>query len=139
MVHPWVRGANSARQTRVMVRYAVLDVVTVRLASCMDPLDHGESGEMHTAVVICQHHGGSYDVRLLDDLATAVRSMHAQLSNATALDADAHARVSEYDSDIHSAINMYTKSGAHVSRHATSVARMNDGTAGGSARSHNDD
>ena len=31
------------------------------------------------------------------------------------------------------------ESGAHVSRHATSVARMNDGTAGGSARSHNDD
>ena len=29
--------------------------------------------------------------------------------------------------------------GAHVSKHATSVARMNDGTAGGSARSHNDD
>ena len=28
---------------------------------------------------------------------------------------------------------------AHVSKHATSVARMNDETAGGSARSHNDD
>ena len=27
----------------------------------------------------------------------------------------------------------------HVSRHATSVARVNDGSAGGSARSHNDD
>ena len=27
----------------------------------------------------------------------------------------------------------------HVSKHATSVARMNDGAAGGSARSHNDD
>ena len=27
----------------------------------------------------------------------------------------------------------------HVSKHATSVARMNDGTAGGSARRHNDD
>ena len=29
--------------------------------------------------------------------------------------------------------------GAYVSKHATSVARMNDGTTGGSARSHNDD
>ena len=28
--------------------------------------------------------------------------------------------------------------GAYVSRHATSVAQVNDGTAGGSARSHND-
>ena len=28
---------------------------------------------------------------------------------------------------------------AHVSRHSTSVARVNDGSAGGSARSHNDD
>ena len=27
----------------------------------------------------------------------------------------------------------------HVSRHSTSVARVNDGSAGGSARSHNDD
>ena len=53
----------------------------------------GENDEMHTAVVIRQHHGGSCDVRLLDDLATTVRSVHAQFSNAT-LDSDAHARVS---------------------------------------------
>ena len=32
-----------------------------------------------------------------------------------------------------------TRNAAHVSKHATSVARMNDGAAGGSARSHNDD
>ena len=32
-----------------------------------------------------------------------------------------------------------TRNASHVSRHATSVARMNDGAAGGSARSHNDD
>ena len=32
-----------------------------------------------------------------------------------------------------------TESGAHMSRHATSVERMNDGAAGGSARRHNDD
>ena len=37
------------------------------------------------------------------------------------------------------AAELYTESGAHVSRHATSVARMNDGAAGGSARRHNDD
>ena len=129
-----VRGAHSARQTRVMVRYAV----HVRLASCMDPLDHGENGKMHTAVVICQHHDGSCDARLIDDLATTVRSVHAQLSNAT-LDADAHARVSEYDSDTHQADNLHTESGAHVSRHATLTARIYDGAAGGSARSHNDD
>ena len=120
------------------MRYAVHDVVTVRLASCMDLPDHGESGEMHTTVVICQHHDGSCGIRLLGDLATAVRSVHVQLSNAT-LDADAHARVSEYDSGIHQADNLHTESGVHVPRHATSTARMNDGAAGGSARSHNDD
>ena len=135
---PLVRGAYSLRQTHVMVRYAVHDVVTVRLASCMDPSGRDESGEMHTAVVFCQHHDGSCDVRLLDDLATTVRSVHAQLSNVT-LDADAHARVSEYDSDIHQAGNLYTETGAHVSRHATSTARVNGGAAEGSARSHNDD
>ena len=95
----------------------------------MDLSDHGESGEMHTAVVICQHHhDGSCDVRLLDDLATTVRNVHAQRSNVT-LYADAHARVSAYVSGIHQADNLHTESGAHVSRHATSTARMNDGAA----------
>ena len=82
-----------------MIRYAVHDVVTIRLASCMEPWQRGENGEMHTAVVIHQHHDGSCDVRLVDDLATTVRSVHPQLS-ATTLNADAHARVSEYDQDI---------------------------------------
>ena len=48
---------------------------------------------MRTAIAIHQHHDGTHDVRLLGDLATTVRSVHAQLSNV-ALDADAHARVS---------------------------------------------
>ena len=135
---PLAGGASSARQSRAMVRYAVHDVVTVRLASRMEPWDRGENGEMHTAIVIHQHHDGSRDVRLLDGLATTVRCVHAQLSNVT-LDADAHARVSVHDSDIHQAGGLYTESGAHVPRHATSTARTNDGTAGGSARSHNDD
>ena len=80
---------------------------------------------------------GTYDADELGDLATIVRSVYAQLSNAT-LDADAHARVSAY-SDVHQAGNLYTQSGTHVSRHATSTAMMNEGAAGGLARSHNDD
>ena len=32
------------------MRYAVHDVVTVCLTSCMNLSDRGESGEMHTAV-----------------------------------------------------------------------------------------
>ena len=53
---PLVGGASSDRRTRDMVRHAVHDVVTVRLASCMEPWERGENGEMHTAVVIHQHH-----------------------------------------------------------------------------------
>ena len=87
--------------------------------------------------MISHHSDGACDVRLVDDLATTVMSVRTQLSTYT-LDADARARLREYDGDIHCAANLYTESGAHVSRHATSVAQVNDGTAGGSARSHND-
>ena len=122
-----------------MVRYAVHDVVTVRLTSCMNLSDRDESGEVHTAVVICQHHDGSCGVRLLEGLATTVRRVYAQLSNAM-LDADVHARVSAYVvRDVHQAGNPYTESGAHVPRHATSTAKMNAGATGGSVRSPNDD
>jgi hypothetical protein len=102
----------------------------------MEPWGGDEDGEAHTAVVIHQHSDEDCDVRLVDDLATIVRNVRAQLSTG-ALDADVRARLSEYDWDIHHAVNLYTESGARVSRHATSVAQVNDGTAGGSARSHN--
>ena len=135
---PLSPGARPTRRSVDLIRYAVHDVVTVRLASCMEPWGSGENGMLHTAVVVHQHHAGTCDVRLVDDLATTVRSVHAQFSTGT-LDADARARVSEYDRNMHHADNLYTESGAHVSRHATSTAQMNDGTAGGLARSHNDD
>ena len=120
-----------------MARYAVHDVVNVRLASCMESWGGDESDETHVAFVIRQHDDGTCDVRLADDLLTTVLGVHTQFSTY-ALDADTRERLREYDSDIHSAVNLYTESGAHVSRHATSVARVNDKTAGGSARSHND-
>ena len=106
-------------------------------ASCMESWGGDESDETHVAFVICQHDDGTCDVRLADDLLTTVLGVHTQFSTY-ALDADTRERLREYDSDIHSAANLYTESGAHVSRHATSVARVNDKTAGGSARSHND-
>ena len=135
---PLSPGARPTRRSVGMIRYAVHDVVTARLASCMEPWGSGEDGETHTAVVVHQHSDRTCDVRLVDDLATTVRSVHPQFSTGT-LDADARARVREYDRDIHHAGNLHTESGAHVSRHATSTAQVNDGTAGGSARSHNDD
>ena len=95
---PLSPGAWPTRRTVAMVRYAVHDVVTVRLASCMEPWGGGEDGETHTAVVIHQHSGGMCDVRLADDLATTVRSVHTQFSTGT-LDADARARMREYDWD----------------------------------------
>ena len=67
-----------------------------------------------------------------------MRSVHPQLSTGT-LDAGARARVRAYDCGIHQTATLYTERGSHVSRNATSMAQMNDGTAGGSARSHNDD
>ena len=121
------------------MRCAVHGVVAV-LAACMNPSDRDESGEMHTAAVVGQNLDGSCDVRLLGDLATAVRGVYVKLSNAT-LDADARTRVSAYASDVHcQADNLHTESGAHVSRHATStaMAMVNEGAAGGSARSHDD-
>ena len=74
---PLSGGARPTRLTVGMIRYAVHDVVTVRLASCMEPWEHGENGEIHTAVVVHQRHDGSCDVRLIDDLATTVCSVHA--------------------------------------------------------------
>ena len=121
-----------------MARYAVHDVVNVRLASCMESRGGDESDETHVAFVIRQHDDGTCDVRLADDLLTAVLGVHTQFSTGT-VDADTRERLREYDSDMHCAGDLYTESGAHVSRHATSVAQMNDGAAGGSARRHNDD
>ena len=136
---PLDNGASPAGRRRSMVRYAVHDVVTVCLTSCMNLSGRDESGEMHTAVVVSQHRDGSCNVRLLDDLATIVRSVYAQLSSVT-LDADAHARGSAYVvSDVHQTGNLYTEGGTHVSRHAMSTAMMNEGAAGGSARSRNGD
>ena len=64
-------------------------------------------------------------------------SVRTQFTSYT-LDADVRARLREYDGDIHCAANLYIESGAHVSRHATSVAQVNDGTTCESERSHND-
>ena len=133
---PLSPGARSARRSVATIRYAVHDVVEVRLTSCMESWGGDESDETHKALVIRQHSDGTCDVRLVDDLATTVMSVRTQLSTY-ALDADVRARLREYDGDIHDAANLYTESGAHVSRHATSVAHVNDETAGGSARSHN--
>ena len=119
-------------------RYAVHDVVKVRLASCIAEWGGDKNYETHVAFVIRQHEDGTCDLRLADDLPTTVLYVDMQFSTVT-IDADTRERLREYDSDIHCAVNLYTESGAHVSRHATSVARMNDGAAGGSARRHNDD
>ena len=121
-----------------MVRYAVHDVVKVRLVSCMESGGGDENYETHVALVIRQHKDGTCDVRLADDLLTSVLAVGVLLTTDT-IDADTRERLREYDSDMHCAVDLYTESGAHVSRHATSVARMNDGAAGGSARRHNDD
>ena len=134
---PLSPGARPTKRSVDMARYAVHDVVNVRLASCMEPWGGDESDETHVAFVIHQHDDGTCDVRLADDLLPTVLGVHTQFSTDT-IDADTRERLREYDSDIHSAVNLYTESGAHVSRHATSVARVNDKTAGGSARSHND-
>ena len=125
-------------RSAAMIRYAVHDVVKVRLVSCMESWGGDKNYETHVAFVIRQHEDGTCDVRLADDLPTTALGVGAQLSTDT-IDADTRERLREYDSDIHCAVDLYTESGAHVSRHATSVARMNDGAAGGSARRHNDD
>ena len=52
---PLSPGARPTKRTVNMARYAVHDVVTVRLASCMEQWGGGEDGETHTAVVIHQH------------------------------------------------------------------------------------
>ena len=121
-----------------MMRHAVHDVVNVRLASCMELGGGEESDETHDAFVIRQHGDGTCDVRLADDLATTVLSVRTQFSTYEP-GSDVRARLSEYDGNMHCASSLYTEKGEHVSRHATSVTQMNDGTAGGSARSHNDD
>ena len=121
-----------------MARYAVHDVVKVRLASYMESWGGDKSYETHVAFVIRQHDDGTCDVRLANDLPTTVLGVNTQFSTGT-INSDTRERLREYDSDIHCAVNLYTESGAHVSRHATSAARMNDGAAGGSARRHNDD
>ena len=133
---PLSPGARS--RSTAMARYAVHDVVNVRLVSCMEPWGGDESNETHEAFMIRQHDDGTCDVRLADDLLATVLGVHTQFSTY-ALDADTRERLREYDSDIHGAVNLHTESGAHVSRHVTSVARVSDGTAGESARSHNDD
>ena len=135
---PLSPGARPTSRSAAMTRYAVHDVVKVRLASCMASWGGDKSYETHVAFVIRQHDDGTCDVRLADDLPTTVLGVDTQFSTDT-IDADTRERLREYDSDIHCAVNLYTESGAHVSRHATSVARMNDGAAGGSARRHNDD
>ena len=112
--------------------------MNVRLASCMELGTGEESNEAHDAFVIRQHGDGTRDVRLADDLATTVLSVRTRFSTYEP-GPDVRARLSEYDGDMHCASNLYTENGEHVSRHATSVSQMNDGTAGGSARSHNDD
>ena len=121
-----------------MVRYAVHDVVNACLVSCMQSGGGDDNYETHVALVIRQHEDGTCDVRLDDDLPTSVLRVGVQHS-ADTIDADTRERLREYDSDMHCAVDLYTESGAHVSRHATSVAQMNDGAAGGSARRHNDD
>ena len=134
---PLSPGARPTSRSVDMTRYAVHDAIKVRLASCMASWGCDKSYETHVAFVIRQHDDGTCDVRLADDLPTAVLGVDTQFS-ADTIDADTRERLREYDSDIHCAFNLYTESGAHVSRHAASVARMNDGAAGGSARRHND-
>ena len=121
-----------------MVRYAVHDVVNACLVSCMQSGGGDDNYETHVALVIRQHEDGTCDVRLDDDLPTSVLRVGVQHS-ADTIDADTRERLREYDSDMHCAVDLYTESGAHVSKHATSAAQMNDGAAGGSARRHNDD
>ena len=123
-------------------RYAVHDVVKVHLVSCMAEWGGDKDYETHVAFVICQHDDATCDVRLADDLPTTVLCVDVQFTTVK-VDADTRERLRGYDDDMHRATTLYTANGSrvsrHVSKHATSVARMNDGAAGGSARSHNDD
>ena len=80
---PLSPGARPTRRTVAMVRCAVHDVVTVRLASCMEPRGGDENAETHTAVVIRQHSDGACDVRLVNDLATTVMNVRTQFSTGT--------------------------------------------------------
>ena len=131
-------GGDAGLRPTGIVRYAVHDVVNACLVSCMQSEGGDDNYETHVALVIRQHEDGTCDVRLADDLPTSVLRVGVQHS-ADTIDADTRERLREYDSDMHCAVDLYTESGAHVSRHATSVAQMNDGAAGGSARRHNDD
>ena len=79
------------------------------------------------------------EFQILDERTQASVLGAGVLLTTDTIDADTRERLREYDSDMHCAVDLYTESGAHVSRHATSVAQMNDGAAGGSARRHNDD
>mgnify|MGYP001031700371 CR=1 FL=1 len=79
------------------------------------------------------------EFQILDERTQASVLGAGVLLTTDTIDADTRERLREYDSDMHCAAELYTESGAHVSRHSTSVARVNDGSAGGSARSHNDD
>ena len=105
---PLSPGARSTRRPTAMMRYAVHDVVNVRLVSCMEPWGGDESDETHEAFVIRQHSDGTCDVRLVDDLATTVMSVRTQFSTYTP-DADVRARLSEYDGDIHCSANLHTE------------------------------
>ena len=79
------------------------------------------------------------EFQILDERTQASVLGAGVLLTTDTIDADTRERLREYDSDMHCVAELYTESGAHVSRHSTSVARVNDGSAGGSARSHNDD
>ena len=139
---PLSPGARPTSRSIDMARYAVHDVVKVRLASCMAEWGGDKNYETHVAFVIRQHDDGTCDVRLADDLPTTVLGVDVQFTTVQ-VDADTRERLRGYDDDMHRATTLYTANGSrvsrHVSKHATSVARMNDGAAGGSARSHNDD
>ena len=134
---PLGSSTRSGGRSETVTRYAVHDVVHVRLTSCMESWGAEASGETHNAFVIRQHDDGTCDVRLTDDLSETVLGVRVQ-SSAYTIDEDVRTRLREYDGDVHGATELYTESGAHVSRHATSVAQVNDGTAGESARRHND-
>ena len=128
-------SSGTQARSAVMVRHAVHDVVNVNLTSCMEL--QATHREVKQAFVIRQHSDGTCDVRLAIDLATTFLSVPT--TNSTYVPCEVmRAHLREYEGDMHGAADLYTESGAHVSRHATSVMRMNDGAAGGSARSHND-
>ena len=103
-----------------MVRYAVHDVVKVRLVSCMESGGGDENYETHVALVIRQHEDGTCDVRLADDLLTSVLGVGVLLTTDT-IDADTRERLREHDSDMHCAArSVHRERGARVETRALS-------------------